>query len=864
MSEDMSPEQKHTPNSESKETQSQIRDWTTDVKRQIEHGNASVFVHARVDFDIEETGVGQKLVKTRFEGYKNFLLRNTTGEIADEIKGIMDAAVRQGDKEAEDDLVLPREHSRKEDTLYISIVNPLHFLNKTPIARKYAETAMQYAGNKDIVEVRYKQPKADKYDRTSEKIIYMVLPMEESQALQSIIRQGVDANEVRDSLASIFVDEKYRDLFDANLVDVSKGEVVKQAEKPSLNKISLGVSQASGEARFVPGKIEIIDSIPSNKNKSAISDTAGINPDAGQAPGVQAEEINMLLDSIEESANPSDKFSFDPVDGGDGGRGGIAEPPASGGIPFDGDPIPHDEIPDVDMSAIGAREVLKGIEGKDFEGQLKAVRELLHRLESNNLLIKEGDNLNVVSVLEENYSRMQPEVAAEAKARVRLKDSAILVRLLSSPDETTVQRYRDIFSEAERTEYYRLLKNEDLNLLISAREMNGIPTGVVFDYLQDIAYNGIRLSNGNTKRYASSMTTQERQEFNRRLMSGLTSRVQEVFPGISREDAVERAGTGLRLVDKTATALAEKNIWMFDNVMKNPIAQSLYLREARHRGDHGPLITQQLIMGLGTSYLRQLQVKEPFVTKDGDRKIKTVRFFNGNKWDIAKRIDGDVFAAHAIHKLQRVVNSTEAIHAQQLIGRAVDVANSRRGVSRDKAEKTRRQFERTRWEQNFDSFKLKTEGKDFTKLGEEEYEKYLISYIPKLIKGRELLLTQNWDIKDLLNRDKVNSNYNVFTKLDPDDRMSLRRYFLTGAIDELVKGGVLTHIGAAELRQLFLTYIEPFPYADDVTGEEVVDRFVTVEEMRDILKDINAWHRGGINEVLAKFEGIVQTSGGRR
>lgn len=321
MSEDMSPEQKHTPNSESKETQSQIRDWTTDVKRQIEHGNASVFVHARVDFDIEETGVGQKLVKTRFEGYKNFLLRNTTGEIADEIKGIMDAAVRQGDKEAEDDLVLPREHSRKEDTLYISIVNPLHFLNKTPIARKYAETAMQYAGNKDIVEVRYKQPKADKYDRTSEKIIYMVLPMEESQALQSIIRQGVDANEVRDSLASIFVDEKYRDLFDANLVDVSKGEVVKQAEKPSLNKISLGVSQASGEARFVPGKIEIIDSIPSNKNKSAISDTAGINPDAGQAPGVQAEEINMLLDSIEESANPSDKFSFDPteevVEGGD-------------------------------------------------------------------------------------------------------------------------------------------------------------------------------------------------------------------------------------------------------------------------------------------------------------------------------------------------------------------------------------------------------------------------------------------------------------------------------------------------------------------------------------------------------------------
>lgn len=852
MSEDMSPEQKHTPNSESKETQSQIRDWTTDVKRQIEHGNASVFVHARVDFDIEETGVGQKLVKTRFEGYKNFLLRNTTGEIADEIKGIMDAAVRQGDKEAEDDLVLPREHSRKEDTLYISIVNPLHFLNKTPIARKYAETAMQYAGNKDIVEVRYKQPKADKYDRTSEKIIYMVLPMEESQALQSIIRQGVDANEVRDSLASIFVDEKYRDLFDANLVDVSKGEVVKQAEKPSLNKISLGVSQASGEARFVPGKIEIIDSIPSNKNKSAISDTAGINPDAGQAPGVQAEEINMLLDSIEESANPSDKFSFDPVDGGDGGRGGIAEPPASGGIPFDDDPLPHETtLKDwtvEDLESKSAAELLSGIEKRNKDEQLRITRALLDRLESNRNRLKDDDNTPIYKPLNLaiEQGRLEKAVEKEVGARIRLKETHAIVGMLGANSEFVINNYKSALGEAKalglliRPRDWDILYGIDSDVGSGSETMNGIPLRKVDKLMQRYSKDGVPVPDIGVKRLGEKMPSDERE-----------ATEQFIIKQIASENNITEfeARKAYKLVHAMADSNFESTIWYRDNVYYSPLSACVHFFDFRNiqDGDRGPAVTQPWIESFGTSFFRQLVV--------GSGKNKR-HFFHEDKWDETYDAD-DVFdMEQQTLQLTRQLTKQDTERTKKRIalyrglkvgsGQYAQVMNSRK------------------LEQSTADFMLNIGNERFgSSMDDNALFSYLGSYIPKVLEAQNLLLKSNWTTKDF-EPENISKWLAAFGKADPDRRLGLRYHFAGGAIDDMLEFGLLQGVSRTEIeKSVFKALLHPQTYVDEDLDIEKVEPFLTDDEADALRRALKTDRRGIANAILLNLTGYIETTNRR-
>src|SRR5690606_33804381 len=124
--------------------------------------------------------------------------------------------------------------------------------------------------------------------------------------------------------------------------------------------------------------------------------------------------------------------------------------PFEGGHEFTNNIVPHTPIEKGDLGALGPREVLRGIENKSMEEQLVAVRELLNRLESNDNLTKEAENPGIVAALEARINQMKPEVAAEVGARLRLKDSALLAGMITSPDENTIQRYRDLYSEEER------------------------------------------------------------------------------------------------------------------------------------------------------------------------------------------------------------------------------------------------------------------------------------------------------------------------------------------------------------------------------------------------------------------------------
>lgn len=498
--------------------------------------------------------------------------------------------------------------------------------------------------------------------------------------------------------------------------------------------------------------------------------------------------------------------------------------------------------------AKGPREVLVGIEGKDKEGQLKMVRELLNRLEANNALLKEGENVPTVAALEERLPEMREDVAREVRARIHLKESAAVVRVLTSPDETTQQRYRDLYSEAERNENRRLLRNEDFTELLSQPEMNEIPVQIAFNTLQEVAFTGIELSDGTTKKYMDDKNTEQEREFNNLLRDRLIDEVR--YDDETDEEVTERVDKAIDLADKLALATLERHVWMVDNFMGSPISQAFYLHDFRKIGDPGPLVTQPLIWGFGTSFFRQARYEEA----GGKRYL-----FHNAEWRDVKNERRQRYAAYKIHTLQRIMPQRASDQIRNAISRGIDTVKNRK----DRNEK-RRYFDGFRFEQEPSDYRLGVGEVDYNRLSSTEYNRFLISYVPKVLKVRELLLTETWPVKDMTDTDKISSWYNAFNKMDPDNQLQLRGDFVYGAIYQMLEGGVLEHATGVELRQVFKALTQRKTYSDPVEGEEKIDQFISEDELWDMLNDMKAWHKAGVNAMTAALAGIYQTSGGRR
>lgn len=210
--ESMSPET--TPQSETP-----VRKWANEVKKQFRDGKSSGTVTARVNFDIKEDPSGnQQITPLMYEGYTGGIFRR--GNISEGVgKNLYNFAMDVNSRERG----FP--HDIDQNSLYVSVLKPdnLQFSTNSPrndMIKVNGRVMQDVIGKgNSIIEFQYRQSDLDAYHITGTKWVYLVVPDNTANNLREMVRGGIDPNELHDAVAEIFTTPETRDHFDANIID---------------------------------------------------------------------------------------------------------------------------------------------------------------------------------------------------------------------------------------------------------------------------------------------------------------------------------------------------------------------------------------------------------------------------------------------------------------------------------------------------------------------------------------------------------------------------------------------------------------------------------------------------------------------
>lgn len=495
---------------------------------------------------------------------------------------------------------------------------------------------------------------------------------------------------------------------------------------------------------------------------------------------------------------------------------------------------------------------LAGIEERPVEEQLRISRLLLDRIESNDMRLKDGSNLDTVQAFQTaiRERRLDERVAEEATARYRLKETVALNRIAGANSEKGIEVFQLAVQEAERNGH--LLTEEDLNVLLTRETLNGLPVGAAIDKLQQAAFEPVDTPIGR-RIIGESLSIDTRQRLENHLIYEL-AREQHI--------PVQQARTTYELVDTTLSAIWEKQIWMDKNLYDNPLAQTVYLYEWRRmQEDKGPAITAVSIDGFGTSFPRQAVYNYQRIV-DGREVNAKSPLINRDHWIAALSRTERLLQAQGERTMEVKVTEEEVSRfiARYLIyHKRVNIDNPKdaswfRQVQRDR--KSQEIIRDGRFSQTEQQFKLNYRGVDFTKLGPKSFFLYESSYLPKIFLVQRLMLTRNWDMKEL-NPDNVEKWYGAFKKADPFGNFNLRYWFTLGLVDDLITHGGLTTLSNAELeKKVFPVLIEP--HTDPETGKGY--QFISDDELDVVRNVLETGKRGSMNALELQLAGYVQTA----
>jgi len=278
--------------------------------------------------------------------------------------------------------------------------------------------------------------------------------------------------------------------------------------------------------------------------------------------------------------------------------------------------------------------------------------------------------------------------------------------------------------------------------------------------------------------------------------------VQELIEAGAGKPEAEKS---LELAKRIAEATFESSVWNKDTAPLDPMAEAIYFQTHRRKEavDKGPVITINEILGFGTSFFRQLQ------------NSSKENIFRKEDWQKARKSRG-LGAIARIMRLQRIEPT----------------------------------------DQDIDEFTLRFEGVNFMEAAMPgEYGGYLSSYIPGVLRVKDLLLKEDFELGKDLTRGAINSMLGPFKKADPDGRLNLHAYFALGFVDESLRQGVTLGWDASDVATALNRLSEP--HVDLETGKQV--SFITEAEKKWIVDETKPLLRGAANAFFLALEGVVRT-----
>lgn len=811
-----------------------VHSLVEEIKEQTRNDKASAFVHARTNFNVDGEEGDQK-VEMAVGGYKNMFFRgNINGRRADDVRSAIQA-VNRGYKEYEDPdegtMGIPPQSKRETNTLYVSVIDFDHLDPDSNALEELHAAFLDTLDNMSAVEVRYKQPDADESHRTAEKMVYLVVPRKTAEDLSSLIRDGVDPNIIRDSLGDIFLDQEHRQLYDANILDYKgTGGIEIQAKKPNLDKVYLAETLPGGKKNNVLGKSNIYEhsNLKDEENEEVVEKT-NEEPEIpetvpeSQAEDKQDEESEVKHLPMEEpktgQTEKPEEFVPLPFD--------VLHPSEGGPIPFEplvvNGPVGSRPIDEYEATAEAVEEGtrkglgknrLDGAEGKEVEGQLKAVRELLDEIESNNFSLDHLKNADKVSQLEAKIDFLDPEVGSEVRARLHLQACLALATNLPTRTEDMALALRTGVTDLGSKGY--LLEGEDFHRFFKEglRGTEGkekIDVNKAFMVLQNAAYHKIQLNDGSEVRYidgGKGMTNSQYDELREKLIAKV---------GGDREQAAK----ALQLAHRIARATFETSVWNSGDIPPDPVADAIYFRYSRHdsykRGqDFGPSSTVDLIDGFGTSFFRQL------TTGFGaDKK----RFLNENRWqtEVVKNIN------------DRKTNDRIAKNAELKFWRITDESG------------------KLLTDEEIERYQVDLSDKNLLAINSGAYGAYLSSYLPGMMNVKDLMLKTDWKPDDI-SPDAVQGWFSPFDKVDPADFIQLKVYLVMGMFDEGLKNADRLGWGQNEIFQAVRVLMKEQGRTDD--GKPIV--FINPKQMDFIINRLNVRFRAMGADFMNSLRGLTR------
>lgn len=461
---------------------------------------------------------------------------------------------------------------------------------------------------------------------------------------------------------------------------------------------------------------------------------------------------------------------------------------------------------------------------KDKKERRERVITMIEKIESNDSPLSRSENSLVASNLERMMDQMDPELARETRARLRLHDCYTTISAIAGTTKDMVGDLRKASTELRARN--RLLEPEDFNTLFK-EDLNGLKISQAFTFLQGAALNGVVLIKGQettTLRYMGK--DQSAQE---------NDTLREVLEKALGDD--KNAKKSLQIASRLATATFETSVWDKDNI-SDGLAECIHFKKYRtgrwgQARDRGPDITIAKIEGFGTSYLRQASLARKKIEIDADGiKTKTTVPLVPN----VKEEDLEGFS-----------NIDDLPEKKRIKG-----ILKRRGF-----------FPSPEKDKDWQSA-LRVQEYNYLELKRGDYGGYLSNILPRYLNTKEYLLQTSWKPEDFTT-DKIESYMAPFKTTDPDDSLKLSAWFALGALDSSLKEGVLLGWGGFELAKVMVNLTKVVRFVNEEDRDEngrakVMNlSFLTSEKAKWVEKELHIYLRIASLEAQRSFVGIVRT-----
>lgn len=433
------------------------------------------------------------------------------------------------------------------------------------------------------------------------------------------------------------------------------------------------------------------------------------------------------------------------------------------------------QVKDYTETVIAKR--MANIEKQHPEVQRKGFRAMLDELvEATDKGRFDNTINNVMSEILKTADRpnIDADVRAEVRARIHVHACATSIRrvITLEADKVGGEFQRAINEIGD----YSLTGNDFETLL--QKGLDGLDVNDAFQVLQQAAYRG---------EFSGKINETEAETKKAQLVTQILNN-HRTDPSFDRAAAEKSYDLAMKLAEATF----ERSVW--DTSGGDYLSQAIYFSKWRSKdGSKGPQITVDKIHSLGTSFFRN--------ATDANQKYneKSLRIINTREWneviDLGKSLKSQYrrkdLTSENFKKgryqsliLQRIQTEQDSVAlAEQFYPSDKDVAKRTQFLQQEMRETNPNVTSRPKGMLSF-------ENTNFHQMSATAYKEYLTSTIPAILKAKDLLTKVDINSKDLQNDTNYLGWAETLDRVDPYGVMSLRYWFIAGAMDTALNAGM--------------------------------------------------------------------------